>query len=360
VEKRIVGRAVQGITQSKKDKVGRKNMLILGIETSCDETSVALVENGEKSLVNLVTSQMDIHADFGGVVPELACRRHVEVLNPLLKKALKSTNLEWKDIDAVSVTNGPGLVGAVLIGVAAAKALSYSLKIPIIGVNHLEGHIYANYLQEGSLFFPSLVMLVSGGHTMLILVRDHGDYEIVGETRDDAAGEAYDKVARMLGLGYPGGPIIDKLGKTADREKVRFPRAMMEQKDNFDFSFSGLKTAVVYFLKSEESKKVTQAEIAAGFQEAVVDVLVTKAVRAAQKFGVKSILLAGGVARNSRLREELVSRCEKNNLKAYLPAPEYCTDNAAMIASAAYFLYKRGIIGDMKLDAYPSLPLVST
>jgi N6-L-threonylcarbamoyladenine synthase len=337
--------------------MGRKNMLILGIETSCDETSVALVEDGERTLVNLVTSQMDIHADFGGVVPELACRRHVEVINPLLKKALETVNKTWKDIDAVAVTNGPGLVGAVLIGVAAAKALSYSLNIPLIGVNHLEGHIYANYLQEGSLFFPSLVMLVSGGHTMLILVRGHGDYEIVGETRDDAAGEAYDKVARMLGLGYPGGPVIDKLAKTADREKVRFPRAMMERKDNLDFSFSGLKTSVVYFLRSEESNEVTKAEIAAGFQEAVVDVLVTKALRAAKQYGVKDILLAGGVARNSRLREELVSRSAEKNLKAYLPAPEYCTDNAAMIASAGYFLYKRGETGDLKLDAYPSLRL---
>jgi len=337
--------------------MGKKIMLILGIETSCDETSVAVVRDGKDVKVNLVMSQLDIHCEFGGVVPELACRQHLEVINPLIKQALLKGNIEWNDIDAVAVTYGPGLVGAVLIGVAAAKALAFSLDIPLIGVNHLEGHIYANYLQEGSIPFPSIVLLVSGGHTSLIYVRNHGDYEIIGETRDDAAGEAFDKVARMLNLGYPGGPIIDKLAKQGDCKAIKFPRAMMDRKDNFEFSFSGLKTSVVYFLRSEEGKKADKADIAAGFQEAVVDVLATKAIRAARKYGTNHILLAGGVARNSRLRRELGRRAKHSKIKVHLPSPILCTDNAAMIASAGYFLYKRGKVSDLSLDAYPNLPL---
>jgi N6-L-threonylcarbamoyladenine synthase len=339
--------------------MGRKDMLILGIESSCDETSVALVEDGKNELVNLVISQMDLHSEFGGVVPELACRRHLEVLNPLLDAALRKTGKKWGDLDGVAVTHGPGLVGALLVGVAAAKAISLSLGIPLIGVNHLEGHIYANFLQEGIIHFPSIVMLVSGGHTMLILISGHGEYEVIGETRDDAAGEAYDKVARMLGLGYPGGPIIDKIAKEGNRLAVHFPRAMMEDKKSFEFSFSGLKTSVVYYLKSKNGKCASVADVAAGFQEAVVDVLVTKAVRAAKKHGVKHIMLAGGVGRNSRLREELSVRCKKRGIEVHLPSPEYCTDNAAIIASAGYFLFKRGKVSDLTLDALPNLPLES-
>lgn len=333
-------------------------MLILGIESSCDETGVALVEDGTIIKCNLIFSQLDLHRDFGGVVPELACRKHLEIINPMLDRALVGSGIDWKDIDAVAATSGPGLVGAVLIGVAAAKAVSFSLNIPLIGVNHLEGHIYANYLEEGSIPFPCVMLLVSGGHTSLILVKDHGDYEILGQTRDDAAGEAFDKVARMLELGYPGGPIINNLAKEGDREKIHFPRAMMERKDDFDFSFSGLKTSVVYYLKSKEGKEASKPDIAAGFQEAVVDTLVTKAIRAARKLKVGHILLGGGVARNSRLREEMENRAKKHHLKVHIPSPILCTDNAAMIATAGYFLYKRNQVADLTLDALPNLPLV--
>jgi len=332
-------------------------MLIMGIESSCDETSVALVEDGVRCYANLISSQVDLHGEFGGVVPELACRRHLEVINPLIEKALKEAGKEWQDIDAVAVTHGPGLVGAVLIGVASAKAIAYSLNIPLIGVNHLEGHIYANYLEEGDLPIPSIVLLVSGGHTSIILIKDHGDYEILGETRDDAAGEAFDKVARMLNLGYPGGPIIEKTAKKGDPGKIPFPRAMMEDKSNLDFSFSGLKTSVVYFLKSPEGKNARVEDIAAGFQWAVVDTLTKKAFRAVKLHNIKDILLAGGVARNSLLRQHLKEEGGKRGIRVHLPSPILCTDNAGMIASAGYYLYKRGKIADMTLDAYPNLPL---
>ena len=298
-------------------------MLILGIETSCDETSVALVEDGKKELINIVSSQVDVHAEFGGVVPELACRHHLETINPLLDKAMKESRKSWSDIDAVAVTNGPGLVGAVLIGVAVAKAIAFSLNVPLIGVNHLEGHIYANYLEEGELYFPSIVILVSGGHTELILVKGHGEYEIVGQTRDDAAGEAFDKVARMLGLGYPGGPVIDKISKTGNASLIKFPRAMLEDKESLDFSFSGLKTAVVHYLRSSEGSSSEKADVAAAFQEAVADVLVIKTIRAARKYNVRHVMLAGGVARNSYLRQEMLERCKVNGVTVHLPAPIY-------------------------------------
>ncbi len=332
-------------------------MLIMGIETSCDETSVALVKDGKEEILNLVASQMDIHGEFGGVVPELACRRHIEVLNPMIEKALKRGKIKWEDIDAVAVTCGPGLVGALLIGVAVAKALAFSLNIPLIGVNHLEGHIYANMLQEGNIPFPSVVLLVSGGHTSLILVEGHGKYKVLGSTRDDACGEAFDKVARMLNLGYPGGPVIDKISKKGNPKKIPFPRAMMEDKENFDFSFSGLKTSVVYFLRSHKREEFSIEDVAASFQEAVVDVLVEKSIRATKKYKVSHILVGGGVGRNSRLREKLTLRCQKENITLHLPHPKYCTDNAAMIASAGYFLYKRGVVSDFTLDAYPNLTL---
>ena len=338
--------------------MGRKLMLILGIETSCDETSVAIVRDGKEVLSNLILSQLDVHSEFGGVVPELACRRHLEVINPLMEQAIQEAKITWKDIDAVAVTRGPGLVGAVLIGVAAAKALALSLDIPLIGVNHLEAHIYSNYLQEAEMPFPAIALLVSGGHTSLVYLKKHGEYEIIGETRDDAAGEAFDKVARMLNLGYPGGPIIDKLSNEGNREAVVFPRAMMEKKDNYDFSFSGLKTAVVYYLKSEESKTQDKANIAAGFQEAVVDVLVTKTLRAAKKYGVSHVLLAGGVARNSRLRNELKRRARSQKITFHIPSPILCTDNAAMVATVGYFMLQKGMTADLSLDAVPNLPLV--
>ncbi len=332
-------------------------MLILGIETSCDETAVALVEDGHRELASLVSSQVDLHGEFGGVVPELACRRHLEIINPLLDAAIKKARRDLSSVDAVAVTYGPGLVGALLVGVASAKALAYSLKIPLIGVNHLEGHIYANYLEEGKINFPALVLLVSGGHTSLIHVKDHGDYDTIGQTRDDAAGEAFDKAARMLGLGYPGGPVIDRVSKQGNPEAVSFPRAMTERKDSFDFSFSGLKTSAVYYLRSPEGKSTPVADVAASFQEAVVDVLVTKTLRAARRLGVDHVMVAGGVGRNSRLREVMDKKCRRARLQLHLPQPKYCTDNAAMIASAGYFLYQRGALSDMTLDAVPNLPL---
>jgi len=333
-------------------------MLILGIETSCDETAAALVEDGKKEIISLVSSQMDIHGEFGGVVPELACRRHVDVLNPMLDKIFDKTGKKWSDLDAVAVTSGPGLVGALLIGVATAKAAAFSLDLPLIGVNHLEGHVYANYLQEGKFHFPSIVLLVSGGHTLLILVEGHGHYRILGKTLDDAAGEAFDKVARMLGLGYPGGPSIDKISRKGDPGRIHFPRAMMEDRENLDFSFSGLKTSVTYFLRSDEGKKANIEDIAASFQAAVVDVLIAKALRAAKKYKVKHLMLAGGVGRNSSLRQKLEKKCHRIGLQVHLPAPKYCTDNAAMIASAAYFLYQQGRTSDLTLDADPNLPLM--
>jgi N6-L-threonylcarbamoyladenine synthase len=284
----------------------------------------------------------------------------MEVINPLLDEALSRAGVGWKDVDAVAVTHGPGLVGALLVGVAAAKAIAFSLQIPLVGVNHLEGHIYANYLEEGSMPFPSVVLLVSGGHTSLILVRGHGQYGIIGETRDDAAGEAFDKLARMLGLGYPGGPVIDRLARQGSREAIAFPRPMTEKRDDFEFSFSGLKTAAVNFLRSPESAGVSKEDVCASFQEAVVDVLVTKAVRAARMHGAGHVLLAGGVGRNSRLRERLAEGCHAAGMTAHLPGPDFCTDNAAMIACAGYFLLMRGALSDLALDALPNLPLACT
>lgn len=337
--------------------MGKTIMLILGIESSCDETSVAIVEDGSKIIVNLILSQMDLHRDFGGVVPELACRRHLEMINPLLETAISKAGIGWKDIDAVAVTSGPGLVGAVLIGVAAAKALAYSLNKPLIGVNHLEGHIYANLLAEGAIPYPAMVLLVSGGHTSLILAKGHGDYQLIGQTKDDAAGEAYDKIARMLNLGFPGGPVVDKAAQKGDRNAISFPRAMMENKSNFDFSFSGLKTAVIYYLRSDKGKNAKIEDISACFQEAVVDVLVTKTIRAAKKFNTPHILMGGGVACNSRLREEMEIRGNKEGIKVHVPSPVLCTDNAAMIASAGYYMYRQGKVSDMSLDAVPIMKI---
>lgn len=331
-------------------------MKLLGIETSCDETAAAVVENGTKVLANVVASQMNIHRRFGGVVPEVASRRHVEQITLVIEEALAKAGITLDEVDAIAVTKGPGLVGALLIGVSAAKALAFSRQIPLVGVHHIAGHIYANRLVE-EMIFPCLTLVVSGGHTELVLMREHGRYHILGETRDDAAGEAYDKVARALGLAYPGGPEIDRLAQKG-QASIDFPRAWLEP-DSYDFSFSGLKSAVLNHLHQLEQKEepVHQANIAASFQESVVEVLVGKTLRAAEEFQVKQVLLAGGVAANQRLRQRMQQACAQHGLPLVIPPLWLCTDNAAMIASAGFVEYEKGVRETMALNAYPGLRL---
>jgi N6-L-threonylcarbamoyladenine synthase len=330
-------------------------MQILAIETSCDETSAAVVKDGSEVLSNVVASQVEFHKKYGGIVPELASRKHIEVISPIIQEALDKAGASFKDLDAIAVTYGPGLVGSLLVGLCAAKAIAWSLNLPLIGVNHLEGHIYANFLLP-SPQFPFICLLVSGGHTMLILVEDHGKYKTLGRTRDDAAGEAYDKVARFLNLGYPGGPIIDQLAKEGDPQAINFTRPMLA--DGYDFSFSGIKTAVVNFVnKNQETATFSRrflADLVASFQQAVVDVLVEKAVRAAKEFNCRSVALAGGVSANSLLRSQLKQRGEKEGLTVHIPPFEYCTDNAAMIGCAAYFKSRRGEIDDLGISPLAS------
>ena len=327
-------------------------MFILAIETSCDETSAAVVKDGSEVLSNVISSQIEFHKKYGGIVPEVAARKHIEVVSPVIKEALEQAKALLKDIDAVAVTYGPGLVGSLLVGLCAAKAIAWSLDKPLIGVNHLEGHIYANFLnsppsspslnkrggnpnevREGG-SFPFTCLLVSGGHTMIMLVEDHGKYKTLGRTRDDAAGEAFDKVARFLGLGYPGGPIIDKLAKEGNPKAVKFTRPMP---DGYDFSFSGIKTGVVNYVSNTPHPIPHTPDIVASFQQAVIDVLVEKTIRAAKEYNCKDVALAGGVSANSELRTQLLTRCGAEGLTAHIPPFEYCTDNAAMIACAAYY-----------------------
>ena len=319
-------------------------MLILSIETSCDETSAAVVKNGSEVLSNVVASQVEFHKKYGGIVPEIASRKHIEVINPIIKEALDQANITFNDVNAVAVTYGPGLVGSLLVGICAAKAIAWSLGVPLIGVNHLEGHIYANFLTQNTPAFPFICLIVSGGHTSLVLVKDHGKYETLGRTRDDAAGEAYDKVARFLNLGYPGGPIIDKLAKEGNPRAIEFKRPMLEEEFGYDFSFSGIKTAVVN-LATRDPRLATR-DIVASFQQAVVDVLVEKSIRAARAYNCESIALAGGVAANSALRNRLETKAKENELEVYTPPVKYCTDNAAMIGCAAY--HKKA--SDLKLS----------
>jgi len=330
-------------------------MLILALESSCDECSIALLEGQRELKVNLVASQIELHSKYGGVVPEIACRRHLEVLNPLLSEALETAGVDFSHIDAVAVSHRPGLVGAVLIGVGAAKVLAGVLNKPLVGVNHLEGHIYANFLQHSDIEFPLLALVVSGGHTSLLYMPEHCRYELLGETRDDAAGEAFDKVAKFLGLGYPGGAIIEKLAKSGIPGKVVFPRPLTG-KAHLEFSFSGLKTAVINFVNSNTDESITLEDICRGFQDAAVGVLVEKALLALEKQPVKNFLLAGGVAANTALRESLRQAMESRGVKMFCPTLAFCTDNAAMIASAAYYLLERGLVSDLSLDAYASLP----
>jgi N6-L-threonylcarbamoyladenine synthase len=306
--------------------------IVLGIETSCDETAAACVRGGGEVLSSVVSSQVDLHAEYGGVVPEIASRAHNELIIPVVARAMVEAGVDGARIDAVAATTGPGLIGALLVGVSAAKAFALAWDVPFVSVNHLEAHLYAALLEEPDLQFPMVVLLVSGGHTLLVLVEDHGRYRLLGRTLDDAAGEAFDKVARFLGLGYPGGPAVDRIAMEGDPTAIAFPRAMLD--DGLDFSFSGLKTAVVNHVRAHP--EVSTADVAASFQTAVVDVLVTKARRAAQATGARAMALGGGVAANSLLREQFLTCCTDEGVQGFLPSRAMCTDNAAMIASAGW------------------------
>jgi N6-L-threonylcarbamoyladenine synthase len=341
---------------------------ILGIETSCDETAVALVRDGRFVESNVIASQTDLHARYGGVVPEQASRAHVRAILPALEEALEQSGAEWGDIDAVAVTHGPGLAGALLVGVNVAKGLSYARHKPLLGINHLEGHVYANWLETDETTeeptFPLLALIVSGGHSDLVLSAGHGQYRRLGRTRDDAAGEAFDKVARLLGLGFPGGPLIERAALNGDPMRFKFPRAWLEP-DSWDFSFSGLKTAVRHQVRDlgldpdtsppeERREKLPVADLAASFQAAVVDVLATKAARAAQTFGAGRLALGGGVAANRTLLRTVEDRAQ---IPVLCPPPRLCTDNAAMIAAAGFFRFRAGERSDLRLDVEPSMPI---
>lgn len=331
---------------------------ILAIETSCDETAAAVVENGREVLSNIISSQIDLHTLYGGVVPEIASRKHIEKINQVAEEALRVAKKKLSDMDAIAVTYGPGLVGALLVGVSAAKAISFASGIPLIGVHHIEGHISANYIENKELEPPFVCLVVSGGHSHLVVVRDYGAYEILGRTRDDAAGEAFDKVARAIGLGYPGGPKIDKVSRQGNPQAISFPRAKVGDAV-YDFSFSGLKSAVLNYLNSCEMKgiPVCQADVAASFQKAVVDVLVEHSMMAVEESGIKKFAIAGGVASNTALREALADACLEKGIAFYHPSPILCTDNAAMIGAAAYYEYKKGVRHGYDLNAVPNLKL---
>jgi N6-L-threonylcarbamoyladenine synthase len=327
--------------------------VILGIETSCDETAAAVVSRATDVRSSIVSSQIDIHAKYGGVVPEVASRAHVEQIMPVVEEALAEANLTGEGIDAVAATHGPGLVGALLVGVSAAKAMAMVWDVPFVAVNHLEAHLYAAFLEDPDLEMPLVIALVSGGHTMLILMEDHLRYRVLGSTVDDAAGEAFDKVARFMELGYPGGPAIDRLSGDGDRDAIAFPRAMMN--DGYNFSFSGVKTSVVNYVRKNPDVEV--ADVAASFQEAVADVLVTKARRAAREYGARGLCLAGGVAANSRLREKMAAAAEADGLRAFLPSRAMCTDNAAMVAAAGWWRLRSDGPSGLEVGANPSLRL---
>ena len=331
---------------------------ILAIESSCDETAAAVVKNGRIVLSNVISSQIALHTLYGGVVPEIASRKHIEKINQVIEEALKEANMELSQMNAIGVTYGPGLVGALLVGVAEAKAISYATGIPLVGVHHIEGHVSANYIEHAELEPPFLCLIVSGGHTHLVVVKEYGVYEIIGRTHDDAAGEAYDKVARAIGLGYPGGPKIDKLSKEGNSKAIAFPRANVEGCP-YDFSFSGLKSAVLNYLNQAQMKaeEINRADVAASFQSAVVDVLVDKTLQAAKEYHIDKIALAGGVASNSALREGMELACKKAGKKLFYPSPILCTDNAAMIGAAAYYEYKKGVRHGLDLNAVPGLKI---
>ncbi len=327
--------------------------VVLGIETSCDETAAALVMGGRDVLSSVVSTQVDLHAQYGGVVPEIAGRAHLDLLNPVLARTVVEAGIDESRIDAVACTVGPGLIGALLVGVSAAKALALTWDVPFVGVNHMEAHLYASLLEDPTLEMPMVVLLVSGGHTMLVDMRDHGHYRLLGRTIDDAAGEAFDKVARFLELGYPGGPAIDRVAANGDPEAIAFPRAM--RNDGLDFSFSGLKTAVVNHVR--KNPDVATADVAASFQAAVVDVLVEKAMRAAGECGAKAVAIGGGVAANSLLRSSIAAACDAAGVRCFVPSPAMCTDNAAMIASVGWYRLRSDGPSPLDTGAFPNLPL---
>ena len=338
--------------------MSEKDTLILAIESSCDETAASVVKNGRCVLSNIISSQIAIHTLYGGVVPEIASRKHIEKINQVVEAALKEADVTLDDIDAIGVTYGPGLVGALLVGVAEAKAIAYAKKKPLVGVHHIEGHVSANYIEHPDLEPPFLCEIISGGHTHLVIVKDYGSFEILGKTRDDAAGEAFDKVARAIGLGYPGGPKIDKLAKEGNPHAIDFPRAHMEDAP-YDFSFSGVKSAVLNHLNKcrMTGEPIVEADIAASFQQAVVDVLVDNAIRAAKDYHMDRLAIAGGVASNGALRAAMEAACEKEGIRFYRPSPIFCTDNAAMIGVAAYYEYQKGTRHGWDLNAVPNLKL---
>ena len=332
--------------------------MILGIESSCDETAAAVVKNGREVLSNVISSQIALHTLYGGVVPEIASRKHIEKINQVIETALLEAEVPLERMDAIAVTYGPGLVGALLVGVSEAKAISFATGIPLVGVHHIEGHICANYIENKDLEPPFICLVVSGGHSHLVAVKDYGVYEIIGRTRDDAAGEAFDKVARAIGLGYPGGPKIDKLSREGNPEAISFPRAKVQESE-YDFSFSGLKSAVLNYLNGCKMKgeRVCAADVAASFQKAVIDVLVEHSLHAVKEFGYEKFAIAGGVASNSSLREALAGRCAQEGVRFYYPSPVFCTDNAAMIGTAGYYEFIKGAKSGYDLNAVPNLKL---
>ena len=335
-----------------------KKKIILAIESSCDETAAAVVVNGREVLSNVISSQIDIHTKFGGVVPEVASRKHIEAINIVVSQALEEAGVTLDDIDAVGVTYGPGLVGALLVGLQYAKGLAYSLNVPLIGVNHIEGHICANFIQHKDLKPPFVCLVVSGGHTFIVHMKDYGEFEIIGETRDDAAGEAFDKVARAIGLGYPGGPKIDKISKQGNENAMKFPKANFHD-NSLDFSFSGVKSAVLNYINKMNmtGEEINTADVAASFQKAVVDVLTENVIKTCTRRDVHKIAIAGGVASNSKLRESLTEAGKKRGIEVLFPAPILCTDNAAMIGSAAYFELLKGNVAPLDINAKPNLRL---
>ncbi len=338
--------------------VNKENINILGIESSCDETAAAVVRNGREVLSNVISSQIDIHTVYGGVVPEIASRMHCENINGVIRMALKEAGMSFADIDAIAVTKGPGLVGALLVGVSEAKALAYALDKPLIGVNHIEGHIAANYITHNELEPPYVCLVVSGGHTHLAVVKDYKSFELVGRTHDDAAGETFDKVARAVGLGYPGGPKVDRAAVGGNPHAIEFPRG--EVKDSpYDFSFSGLKSAVLNYINGAQMKgeNINVSDLAASFEAAVTDVLVSRTVKCAIEYGIGTVAIAGGVSANTALRAAMKAECEKQGIQCLYPEPVFCTDNAAMIAAAGYYEYLAGTRDDESLNALPNLPL---
>ncbi|MCI8923132.1 MAG: tRNA (adenosine(37)-N6)-threonylcarbamoyltransferase complex transferase subunit TsaD [Lachnospiraceae bacterium] len=335
-----------------------KDIFILAVESSCDETAASVVKNGRDVLSNVIYSQISLHTEYGGVVPEIASRKHIEKINQVIEQALRDAEMRLNEMSAIAVTYGPGLVGALLVGVSAAKAISFASGIPLIGVHHIEGHISANFIENKDLEPPFVCLVVSGGHSHLVVVKDYGVYEIIGKTRDDAAGEAFDKVARAIGLGYPGGPKIDKVSKEGNPDAIHFPRAKVADAQ-YDFSFSGLKSAVLNYLNSCQMKgeEIVTADVAASFQKAVIDVLVDHSMDAVEKYGCRKFAIAGGVASNTGLREAFRKVCGEKGIAFYHPSPVYCTDNAAMIGTAAYYEYQKGVRHGFDLNAVPNLKL---